>query len=177
MHRYCISRTILDVYMHCTVFLMLLNIEYLILADPNLHYLILVYSCRTLTRTFPGTERVEPLASPHILIPFIPCIYHFINPNLLASTRSFQLVCKSSSICLSIGLYTNIHPLQVVIRGDMAPNPNQIFRDLVAYLSAPSVRTDYAIEALKEYILYRRSKGDSLFEVSIGLAELEEQVS
>jgi len=59
----------------------------------------------------------------------------------------------------------------------MAPNPNQIFRDLVAYLSAPSVRTDYAIEALKEYILYRRSKGDSLFEVSIGLAELEEQVS
>jgi hypothetical protein len=25
--------------------------------------------------------------------------------------------------------------------------------------------------------LYRRSKGDSLFEVSIGLAELEEQVS
>jgi len=59
----------------------------------------------------------------------------------------------------------------------MAPNLNQMFRELVAYLSAPSVRTDYAIEALKEYILYRRSKGDSLFEVSIGLAELEEQVS
>jgi hypothetical protein len=55
--------------------------------------------------------------------------------------------------------------------------PNQMNRDLVAYLSAPSVRIDYAIEALKEWILYRRSKGDTLFEVSIGLAELEEQVS
>lgn len=55
--------------------------------------------------------------------------------------------------------------------------PHSMFRDLVAYLSAPSVRIDYAIEALKEYILYRRSKGDTLFEVSIGLAELEEQVS
>ena len=55
--------------------------------------------------------------------------------------------------------------------------PNSMVRDLVTYLSAPSVRDDYAVEALKEYILYRRSKGDTLFEVSIDLAELEEQVS
>ena len=59
----------------------------------------------------------------------------------------------------------------------MAPNSNQMFRDLVAYLSSPSLQLEYATEALKEWILHRRSKGDTLFEVSIGLAELEEQVS
>ena len=59
----------------------------------------------------------------------------------------------------------------------MAPNSYQMFRDLVAYLSSPSLKLEYATEALKEWILHRRSKGDTLFEVSIGLAELEEQVS
>jgi hypothetical protein len=58
----------------------------------------------------------------------------------------------------------------------MGPSHNQMFRDLVAYLSAPSLKIEYATEALKEWILHRRSKGDTLFEVSIGLAELEEQV-
>ena len=55
--------------------------------------------------------------------------------------------------------------------------PHQIPKDLIAYLSAPSTTLDTASDALEEWILHRRSKGDTLFDVSLGLAELEEKVS
>jgi hypothetical protein len=57
----------------------------------------------------------------------------------------------------------------------MAPPP--VPKDLAAYLSAPSTTLDLASDALEEWILYRRTKGDTLFEISLGLAELEEKVS
>jgi hypothetical protein len=68
--------------MHCTESLMLLCFFTKVLANPNLRLdNTLVYSCPTLTRTFPGTERVlNHLPTPHILIPFIPCLYHFTTP-------------------------------------------------------------------------------------------------
>jgi hypothetical protein len=56
-------------------------------------------------------------------------------------------------------------------------SPPSIPKELVAYLSFPSTSLDLASDALEEWILYRRSKGDTLFDVSLGLAELEEKVS
>ena len=43
-------------------------------------------------------------------------------------------------------------------------------------LSSPSTPTQLAIDALEEFILYRRSKGDTLFQLSVTLAELEAKV-
>lgn len=48
---------------------------------------------------------------------------------------------------------------------------------LISYLSGPQTSTPEAIDALEEYILHRRTKGDTLFDVSVGLAELEDRVS
>ncbi len=47
----------------------------------------------------------------------------------------------------------------------------------LSYLASPSTIADSATDALEEWILNRRSKGDTLFEVSVGLAELEDRVS
>lgn len=47
----------------------------------------------------------------------------------------------------------------------------------MSYLSGPQTSTPEAIDALEEYILHRRTKGDTLFDVSVGLAELEDRVS
>lgn len=55
--------------------------------------------------------------------------------------------------------------------------PSALPKDLLAYLSATSTTVQYATDALEEWILYRRSKGDTLFDVSVGLVELEEKVS
>lgn len=54
--------------------------------------------------------------------------------------------------------------------------PSALPKELVAYLSAPSTTSQYAVDALEEWILYRRSKGDTLFDVSVGLVELEQKV-
>jgi hypothetical protein len=48
---------------------------------------------------------------------------------------------------------------------------------LVPFLASPQTPFDAAVDALEEWILYRRTKGDTLFEMSIGLAELENNVS
>lgn len=48
--------------------------------------------------------------------------------------------------------------------------------DLVKFLCSGAISLDQAVDALDEYIQYRRSKGDTLFEVSVGLAELEANV-
>lgn len=55
--------------------------------------------------------------------------------------------------------------------------PPAIPKDLIGYLSSPSTTSQYATDALEEWILHRRSKGDTLFEISVGLVELEEKVS
>jgi hypothetical protein len=48
---------------------------------------------------------------------------------------------------------------------------------LLALLGSPQTPSSYATDALEEWILHRRSKGDTLFEISVGLAELEDRVS
>ena len=47
---------------------------------------------------------------------------------------------------------------------------------LISSLASPQTSADQAADALEEWILYRRAKGDTLFEVSVGLAELEDRV-
>ena len=47
---------------------------------------------------------------------------------------------------------------------------------LLSHLASPQVSLDQASDALEEWISYRRSKGDTLFHVSVGLAELEDKV-
>lgn len=47
---------------------------------------------------------------------------------------------------------------------------------LIQFVASTSNTVDSASEALEEWILTRRSKGDTLFEVSVGLAELEDRV-
>ncbi|WRT70792.1 uncharacterized protein IL334_007791 [Kwoniella shivajii] len=46
---------------------------------------------------------------------------------------------------------------------------------LLSLLSSPQSGIDSATDALEEWILHRRSKGDTLFDVSVGLAELEDR--
>ncbi|WVQ63417.1 uncharacterized protein L199_001570 [Kwoniella botswanensis] len=46
---------------------------------------------------------------------------------------------------------------------------------LLSHLSSAQTGTDSATDALEEWILHRRSKGDTLFDVSVGLAELEDK--
>lgn len=48
---------------------------------------------------------------------------------------------------------------------------------LIQYVASPANTVESASEALEEWIITRRSKGDTLFEVSVGLAELEDRVS
>jgi hypothetical protein len=48
---------------------------------------------------------------------------------------------------------------------------------LVSLLGSTQVQLNQATDALEEWILHRRLKGDTLFEVSVGLAELEDRVS
>ena len=55
-------------------------------------------------------------------------------------------------------------------------SPSNIPSHLPAYLSSPATQRDAAVDALEEWILYRRAKGDTLFEVSVGLAEIESKV-
>lgn len=54
--------------------------------------------------------------------------------------------------------------------------PPTIPKELIAYLSAASTTADHACEAVEEWILSRRSRGDTLFEISVGLVELEGKV-
>ena len=54
-------------------------------------------------------------------------------------------------------------------------NPN-IPSYLVDFLRAPHTPFDAAVDALEEWILQRRAKNVTLFEVSVGLAELEDRV-
>ncbi|KAK8850617.1 hypothetical protein IAR55_004536 [Kwoniella newhampshirensis] len=46
---------------------------------------------------------------------------------------------------------------------------------LVTLLSSAQIGTDYATDVLEEWIAHRRTKGDTLFDVSVGLAELEDR--
>ena len=55
--------------------------------------------------------------------------------------------------------------------------PSVLPPHLVALLASPQTPADQATDALEEWILHRRGKGDTLFEVSVGLAELEDRVS
>jgi hypothetical protein len=48
---------------------------------------------------------------------------------------------------------------------------------LIQHVASQANTVESAAEALEEWILTRRSKGDTLFEVSVGLAELEDRVS
>ncbi|WVQ70764.1 hypothetical protein IAR50_000286 [Cryptococcus sp. DSM 104548] len=47
--------------------------------------------------------------------------------------------------------------------------------NLIALLSSPQTPTSYATDALEEWILHRRTKGDDLFDTSVGLVELEDR--
>jgi hypothetical protein len=47
---------------------------------------------------------------------------------------------------------------------------------LIQYVAAPSTSHWQAAEALEEWIWQRRAKGDTLFEVSVGLLDLEDRV-
>ena len=47
---------------------------------------------------------------------------------------------------------------------------------LVSFFTSTQLSLDQASDALEEWISYRRSKGDTLFQVSVGLAELENRV-
>lgn len=47
---------------------------------------------------------------------------------------------------------------------------------LIQYIASPQTSQYHAAEALEEWIWQRRSKGDSLFEVSVGLLDLEDRV-
>ena len=47
---------------------------------------------------------------------------------------------------------------------------------LLDSLRSPNTAYDSAVDALEEWILGRRAKGATLFEVSVGLAELEAKV-
>ncbi|WWC92401.1 uncharacterized protein L201_007358 [Kwoniella dendrophila CBS 6074] len=53
--------------------------------------------------------------------------------------------------------------------------PSSFPPHLLSLLSSPQSGTDSATDALEEWILHRRSKGDTLFDVSVGLAELEDR--
>ena len=57
----------------------------------------------------------------------------------------------------------------------MAPGNSTIPQHLLDHLRSPQTSFDSAVDALEEWILHRRSKGDTLFEVSVGLAELEDR--
>lgn len=47
---------------------------------------------------------------------------------------------------------------------------------LIQYIASPQTSQYHAAEALEEWIWQRRAKGDSLFEVSVGLLDLEDRV-
>ena len=47
---------------------------------------------------------------------------------------------------------------------------------LIPSLVSPHSSCDQVTDALEEWISNRRTKGDTLFEVSVGLAELEDRV-
>ncbi|ORY31294.1 hypothetical protein BCR39DRAFT_527314 [Naematelia encephala] len=53
--------------------------------------------------------------------------------------------------------------------------PSSIPSHLVPFLSSPQTPFDAVVDALEEWISVRRTKGDTLFEVSVGLAELEDR--
>ncbi|KAL7420865.1 hypothetical protein Q5752_004819 [Cryptotrichosporon argae] len=55
--------------------------------------------------------------------------------------------------------------------------PPGVPKELAALLAAPSTPLAYATDAVEEYILHRRAKGDTLFEVSVGLVELEDRAA
>lgn len=56
----------------------------------------------------------------------------------------------------------------------MAPG---VPRELVAALSGPQTTLDQASDVIEEHILHRRAKGDSLYQVSRNLGDLEARVS
>nr|ODN95966.1 hypothetical protein L204_03657 [Cryptococcus depauperatus CBS 7855] len=47
---------------------------------------------------------------------------------------------------------------------------------LITLLSSAQTDINYATDGLEEWIIHRRSKGDTLFDVSVGLAELEDKI-
>jgi hypothetical protein len=49
-------------------------------------------------------------------------------------------------------------------------------KELLSLVAAQSTSQEQVVDALEEWILYRRSKGDTLFQVSLGLAEIEGSV-
>ncbi|OCF36017.1 hypothetical protein I316_02512 [Kwoniella heveanensis BCC8398] len=53
--------------------------------------------------------------------------------------------------------------------------PSNFPSHLLSHLSSAQTGTDSATDALEEWILHRRAKGDTLFDVSVGLAELEDR--
>ncbi|WVF67778.1 hypothetical protein IAT40_002539 [Kwoniella sp. CBS 6097] len=53
--------------------------------------------------------------------------------------------------------------------------PSSFPPHLLSHLSSGQTGTDSATDALEEWILHRRAKGDTLFDVSVGLAELEDR--
>jgi hypothetical protein len=48
---------------------------------------------------------------------------------------------------------------------------------LISYLQNPSTTQESAIDALVEYIMARRRKGWSIYEVTLGLIEIMQKVS
>lgn len=55
-------------------------------------------------------------------------------------------------------------------------SPSALPRELVFHLSSHLVTLDQAADAIEEHILFRRSKGDNLYDVSVSLSELERRV-
>lgn len=54
--------------------------------------------------------------------------------------------------------------------------PSTVPKELVSLITSPSTSYDQIVDAVEEWIISRRSKGETLFEVSVGLVELEDRV-
>ncbi|TXT13035.1 hypothetical protein VHUM_01436 [Vanrija humicola] len=55
-------------------------------------------------------------------------------------------------------------------------SPSALPRELVFHLSSHLVSLDQAADAIEEHILFRRSKGDNLYDISVSLVELERRL-
>ncbi|RXK41920.1 hypothetical protein M231_00641 [Tremella mesenterica] len=53
--------------------------------------------------------------------------------------------------------------------------PSTLPPHLLALIGSPQTSSEQAVDGIEEWILHRRSKGDTLFDVSVGLAELEDR--
>jgi hypothetical protein len=104
--------------MHCTESLMLLCFFTKVLAYPNLRLNnTLVYSCPTLTRTFPGTERVLN----HYSLPSYSHPIHTLSISLHYPTSWRVPAPFSWSVNYRVSVYlsasTSIYNLLVVVTG------------------------------------------------------------